>query len=87
MSSDSPYMPSVLNWSDLRVRHRLGLRLDIVDQALGRAALVGDHDHVVGGAEVAFLDALLIDEVVGHFELIERVAHPADFLRAAPGAE
>ena len=47
--------------------------------------LVRDDDDVVGVLEIALADALLVDQVVGQLELVEREAHPADVLRAAPG--
>jgi hypothetical protein len=48
--------------------------------------LVRDDDDVVGVLEIALADALLVDQVVGQLELVEREPHPADVLRAAPGA-
>src|ERR1019366_10593141 len=67
-----------------------GARVDIENEALGpaaAAALAGNHDHVVGGPQVALLDALLVNQLVVDFELIERVANPAEVLRTAPGGE
>jgi hypothetical protein len=66
------------------------LGIDIKDHALGAAApaaLAGDHDHVVSGAQITLLDALLIDEIVVDLELIERVANPTEILRVAPGGK
>ena len=51
---------------------------------LAAAALVRQDDDVVGALQVALLDALLVDQVVRHLELVERVAHPADVLRRLP---
>ena len=46
--------------------------------------LRGHDDHVVVALQIALLDPLLVDQVEGNPELVERVSIPAELLRAAP---
>src|SRR4029077_18677796 len=71
----------------LGVSQRLTFRFDIEDDRLrASAALIRDHDDVVGVAQIALANPLLIYKVVADLEMIEGVAHPSNVLRVAPGA-
>ncbi len=73
--------------SGFGIGERLAFRFDIEDDRLRTAAaLIRNHDDIVGIAQIALAYALLIYKVVGDFEMIKGIAHPADILGAAPGA-
>ena len=67
-------------------QRRIGFR-NIEDEVFGGTRLGGDEDEIVVFGEVALVDALFKDEVVGHLVLVEGIADPANILRAAPCAE
>ena len=79
--------PEILELPALLVGDRRAARIDVEHQPLAAAGLVRDDDDVVGVLEIALAHPVLVDQVVGQLELVERETHPADVLRAAPGAE
>src|SRR5215475_1704749 len=66
------------------ISQRLALRFAVEDQTFSTSPLIRNDDHIVGVAQIALFNPLLVDQIVTDFELIERVTDPADFLRGAP---
>src|SRR4051794_9004520 len=72
----------------LLVRDCPSTGFDIQNQCFtSPAALAGYDDHIVNAAQIAFPDPLLVDQLIRHFEMVERIPNPAYILRAAPGRE